>query len=300
MKPIVRRDNFIIALVISAIIHLLLLILTSQRNFFEMPPKGKEIFTVMLAEKSHQDDSGKTSSAKEAINKQLKEKTPSPKRREPQKAIEPQPQIKKTSITPKQPPAVKKKIITKVKNEAAILKKIHKNTFEKRKISTAKKTEADPPREAPKERVEKVAPPVDSTEEKSISPKEGEGTTSLSNNQDKTNSWGAESSKSYLLKLRDKIKKHFKYPRAAKINGLEGDVSVYFLISDNGTLEDIQVTTSSGHPILDDGVLKAIKKAAPFPPLPKGARLHITTINNIKVAHINMNFQYALEYFTLE
>jgi len=66
------------------------------------------------------------------------------------------------------------------------------------------------------------------------------------------------------------------------------------------SMEDIKVTTSSGHPILDDGVIKAIKKAAPFPSIPQNARLHITTTNNITVANIKMSFQYALEYTRLE
>lgn len=64
-----------------------------------------------------------------------------------------------------------------------------------------------------------------------------------------------------------------RYPRAARKLGLEGRVIVVVTIDKQGALaEPPRVHTSSGHEILDEDALRAVRAAAPFPPLPGGYR----------------------------
>jgi periplasmic protein TonB len=66
---------------------------------------------------------------------------------------------------------------------------------------------------------------------------------------------------------------HRRYPSLALRLDLEGVVEVAVQIRKDGTLlEQPQIVVSSGHAILDKEVLRMVKKAAPFPPLPQDYR----------------------------
>jgi protein TonB len=58
----------------------------------------------------------------------------------------------------------------------------------------------------------------------------------------------------------------------------QGDVLVGFVIRKDGQVRDVRVLKGSGFPSFDKNVLNAIKKAAPFPPLPEtlGSELCVT------------------------
>jgi TolA protein len=45
---------------------------------------------------------------------------------------------------------------------------------------------------------------------------------------------------------------------------------VYFRLLRNGSVEDVRVETSSGNGYFDRAAVRAVKSAAPFPPLPRG------------------------------
>ena len=56
------------------------------------------------------------------------------------------------------------------------------------------------------------------------------------------------------------------YPAQAKINKIYGELGMMVAINRDGSLFDIQITRSSGYPILDKAALKIVKLAAPYPP----------------------------------
>jgi len=71
-------------------------------------------------------------------------------------------------------------------------------------------------------------------------------------------------------------KQNFSYRRSAKV--FEGDAIVEFCIDEHGTLANCNLLQSSGYPELDEMILKNMRLASPFPPLPKhfGTKLYKT------------------------
>lgn len=70
----------------------------------------------------------------------------------------------------------------------------------------------------------------------------------------------------YYGVLRDKVQENWIYPQGLKDNRIS--IIVSMKIARNGKLIEASVEKSSGNKAFDDSLLKAIKKAAPFPPLP--------------------------------
>jgi len=90
----------------------------------------------------------------------------------------------------------------------------------------------------------------------------------------------------YAKRIKAKLMKEWEYPRQAWENLLEGRVGVLFSLNPQGRLIDIQITSPSGHKLLDGEALRAIRTAPPFPPFPSS--LKIMKLN------INANFDYRL------
>ena len=67
--------------------------------------------------------------------------------------------------------------------------------------------------------------------------------------------------------IRRKIESTKRYPPEARRAGYEGTAVISFTINLDGTLGDVRVISSSGHPVLDRAAIMTIKRAAPFPPL---------------------------------
>lgn len=83
---------------------------------------------------------------------------------------------------------------------------------------------------------------------------------------------------SYLQHLKTKIQGAWVYPSAAARSGLGGSLQLEFAIANSGQLLQVNLLDSSGHTILDESAMKAIKTAAPFFPFParmKAKRLRI-------------------------
>lgn len=78
---------------------------------------------------------------------------------------------------------------------------------------------------------------------------------------------------STLAAIRKKIMRKKRYPLRAKENAWEGQVKVSFKISEAGTLNYVRVSKSSGHKILDDAAVAAVKNATPLPYFSKGISL---------------------------
>lgn len=91
---------------------------------------------------------------------------------------------------------------------------------------------------------------------------------------------------SYLHGVKFKIEGVWRYPEAAKRSALQGRGLVSFTIQRDGTLSDLKLLSSSGYPILDEAILKAIRDAAPFNPM----------TDNMPVKRLNVvaTFEYNL------
>ena len=58
------------------------------------------------------------------------------------------------------------------------------------------------------------------------------------------------------------------YPDFARKSGYEGKTLIAFRIDRNGKILGLSVSRSSGHEILDEAALQAVKDAGPYPPIP--------------------------------
>ncbi|MDQ3233199.1 MAG: energy transducer TonB, partial [Pseudobdellovibrionaceae bacterium] len=82
----------------------------------------------------------------------------------------------------------------------------------------------------------------------------------------------------YFTSLRKAFELVWTYPSAAVQRGLQGEVKVEFTILKDGTVARVKVLDGSGHRILDDAVVEAIRLAAPFTPLPVGMKKERLTV----------------------
>ncbi len=77
---------------------------------------------------------------------------------------------------------------------------------------------------------------------------------------------------SYLMHLKRKIQGVWVYPQVAARSGLGGSLIVEFSIAKTGELLAVSLLDSSGHAILDESAMKAIRSAAPYHPFPERLR----------------------------
>lgn len=75
-------------------------------------------------------------------------------------------------------------------------------------------------------------------------------------------------SKGYTAELSQEIAAHKRYPKAAKRQNQQGRVEVRVVIQKSGKVSHLSISKSSGHKLLDQAALKAVKKAEPFGALP--------------------------------
>lgn len=79
----------------------------------------------------------------------------------------------------------------------------------------------------------------------------------------------AEILRQYQALVIGKIRRNKKYPAWAKREGFEGRAYVKFTIFSSGQAANISISSSSGFSILDKSAISTVKRASPFPPLPK-------------------------------
>jgi protein TonB len=58
------------------------------------------------------------------------------------------------------------------------------------------------------------------------------------------------------------------YPEASVRYGIYGDLRLLVIIRQDGSLEDIQLLSSSGYAVLDEAAMKIVRMAAPYSPFP--------------------------------
>ena len=73
----------------------------------------------------------------------------------------------------------------------------------------------------------------------------------------------------YMGRLKHKIENAWVYPYSALKDGIYGDLKISFVIRRDGTLGEVRVVRTSGHVVLDEAALEALRAAEPFWPLPE-------------------------------
>jgi protein TonB len=80
---------------------------------------------------------------------------------------------------------------------------------------------------------------------------------------------GNAATSNYQGKVRSKLQRALKYPRAADRNDVRGAPWVRFTVSASGAVSGVSVAKSSGSSLLDQAVINAVNRASPFPPIPE-------------------------------
>lgn len=83
----------------------------------------------------------------------------------------------------------------------------------------------------------------------------------------------------YMGLLKQKIESIWHYPREAAREGIYGDLKIRFVIRRDGTLGNVKLIRTSGHALLDQAALKALRDAEPYWPLPDGFEGEALTVN---------------------
>ena len=74
----------------------------------------------------------------------------------------------------------------------------------------------------------------------------------------------------YFTGLRKGWSQTWIYPSEAVRRGLQGKVKIEFTIEKDGELNGVKVVETSGHEILDEAVVEAVRLSSPYAPLPDG------------------------------
>lgn len=72
----------------------------------------------------------------------------------------------------------------------------------------------------------------------------------------------------YMRMLKERIEDIWRYPKEAAKQGLTGDLYVKFTITKDGKLGKVELLRTSGHRVLDEAAIKAVRGSGPFWPLP--------------------------------
>jgi protein TonB len=98
----------------------------------------------------------------------------------------------------------------------------------------------------------------------------------------------------YFTKIKQLIETQWQYPEIALRYGLQGRLALQFMIGANGQLEQLRLVRSSGSQVLDEEAVRAIRAAAPFPPIPPWIKPNPLLISASMEYHDNrLNYRFA-------
>ncbi|MBI5197395.1 MAG: energy transducer TonB [Nitrospirae bacterium] len=80
----------------------------------------------------------------------------------------------------------------------------------------------------------------------------------------------------FLRQVRLTIEKNKDYPWRARLAGMEGTVTMEFVLGEDGKARRIRIVRSSGYPLLDESAVGTIDKISRFPEIPEA--LHLSEI----------------------
>lgn len=87
--------------------------------------------------------------------------------------------------------------------------------------------------------------------------------------------------KEHFAYIKRIIASKIRYPRAARMGRQEGTALVSFTIGRDGNISGLHIAGSSGHPLLDQHALEAVRDAAPFPRPPVAAQLRVPIVYSL-------------------
>ena len=79
------------------------------------------------------------------------------------------------------------------------------------------------------------------------------------------------------------------YPDASRRLGIYGDLRLLVAIRYDGSIENIEVLSSSGHTVLDEAAIRIVRMAAPFEPFPAELRETTDTLEIIRTWKFRKN-----------
>lgn len=98
----------------------------------------------------------------------------------------------------------------------------------------------------------------------------------------------------YFTKIKQSIEVNWEYPEPALRYGLQGKVFLEFSIGAQGHLEYLRVVRSSGSELLDQEAVRAIRAAAPFPPIPAWIKQMPLSVSAAMEYHDNrLNYRFT-------
>jgi periplasmic protein TonB len=95
----------------------------------------------------------------------------------------------------------------------------------------------------------------------------------------------------YIEGWRIKVERigNLNYPEAARQKQIYGSVQITVSILADGTIENLEISRSSGKPILDAAALRIITMSAPFSPLPEDIRRDVDILGITKTMTFTLN-----------
>lgn len=95
----------------------------------------------------------------------------------------------------------------------------------------------------------------------------------------------------YLLDWRNRLEAvgNKYYPQASVRYGLYGDLRLLVVIRQDGSLEDIQILSSSGYAVLDEAAIKIVRMAAPYSPFPDELKATTDKLEIVRTWHFQEN-----------
>ncbi len=95
----------------------------------------------------------------------------------------------------------------------------------------------------------------------------------------------------YLHNWRSKVEAvgNKNYPSASRRFGIYGDLRLLVAIRYDGSIENIEVLSSSGHTVLDEAAIRIVRMAAPFDPFPPELRETTDTLEIIRTWKFRKN-----------
>lgn len=90
---------------------------------------------------------------------------------------------------------------------------------------------------------------------------------------------------SYEDSWRQKVERigNLNYPDEAKTKNLSGSLLLDVAINPDGSLRSVEIERSSGHRALDNGAIRIVRLASPFPPLPPDIRKEVDVLHILRV-----------------
>ncbi len=95
----------------------------------------------------------------------------------------------------------------------------------------------------------------------------------------------------YLLDWRQRLEAvgNQYYPEASIRYGMYGDLRMLVVIRQDGSLEDIQILSSSGFAVLDEAAIKIVRMAAPYSPFPPALKATTDKLEIVRTWHFQEN-----------